>query len=745
MPSLGTVAELFLYQPKVVMEDLHIAVEGSLLLFLMVWVVLIVLSIHTYRWTMPPVPRWLRRILMLLRAAVLFMLLAMLFEPLLRLTWRRTEHPIVAVLVDNSASMSLSDANERRSEKVKAILHSPLFQKSAHDRQFDFYQFSHALLPLSLDRIDSLRFNNDGTDLAGALSQVKEKNVGRYLTAVVLLSDGVYNLGDNPAHYVEDFDVPIFSLGIGSTIEQKDVIISKIATNQVTYVDNQVPVDVTVQANGCAGQTIQVNLREGDALIDSKRVEIGSNLFETKVQLFFTPHAAGFQKYRLEVPALEKELTDRNNQKVFYTRVLESKMRIMLLAGSPDPDFKFIRRNLEADPNMELHPWIVKKNGEFYQGNFPHDPQQVLKYDCIILQNFPGKNGPADVMTVLKNALQLKPIPLLFIAGNGVDYVALQSIGSFLPLTPPFYNGSEAMVLARLTPQGLAHPVTRIVEDPLENQRQWMGLPPIYYSLQRAVPTTGSEILLETTSQALTATESRGTQPALVVVRKLGPHKTMAILGYGIWRWDLMLWGVGKTNDLFHQFLSNSIRWLITKEESRLVRIYPDQEIYRNGQVITFTAEVYYEDYRPLDGAQVKLQITGKQKNYDILLNGIGAGKYEGILQALEGGDYSYAGVAHFNNRVIGADSGQFSVEDFNLEFLQTRLNEPLLQQLAAKTGGRYFSAANYDSLSAHLAFPDRISTEVKEIPLWNQLLLLVLVIVLLAAEWFIRKRSGML
>lgn len=727
------------------MQNFHIAIEGPLWLFLVALIMLMVVTSYAYRHTMPPVPRWLRRGLIILRAAALVTLLAMLFEPLVRLTWRRIERPLVAVLVDNSASMSLSDANQMRSEKIKSILHAPLFQNSSKDIQFDFYQFSHTLLPLPVDRIDSLRFNNDGTDLTSALNQVKEKNVGRYLTAVVLLTDGVYNLGDNPARYADDFDVPIFPVGIGSTIDQKDIIVSKIATNQVTYVNNRVPVEVTVLANGCAGQTIQVNLRQGNALIDSKRIEIGSELVETKVQLSFVPPTAGFQKYQVEIPALEQELTDRNNQKTFYTRVLESKMKILLLVGSPDPDFKFIRKNLAVDPNIELHPWIVKRKGEFYQGQFPNDPRHVLAYDCIVLQNFPGKNAPAGVMTVLKNALQTKPIPLLFIAGNGVDYSALQSLGNVLPLTPPLYAGSEIMVQARLTPPGLTHPVTRIVEDPLENQRQWTELPPIYYSLQQATPAPGSEILVETAPQNLTAPDSKGTLSALVVVRKLGPQKTMAILGYGIWRWDLLLWGIGKSNELFHQFLSNSIRWLVTKEESRLVRIYPDQEIYRNGQAITFTAEVYYEDYRPLDGAEVNVQITGEQQRYDILLKSIGSGKYEGLVQALAGGDYSYAGSATLNNRLIGTDRGQFSVEDFNLEFLQTRLNEPLLRQLAAKTGGLYFSDANYDSLAAQLKFPDRITSEVKEIPLWNKLLLLILVILWLSGEWLVRKRNGML
>ena len=126
-------------------------------------------------------------------------------------------------------------------------------------------------------------------------------------------------------------------------------------------------------------------------------------------------------------------------------------------------------------------------------------------------------------------------------------------------------------------------------------------------------------------------------------------------------------------------------------------------------------------------------------------MTGAGEGKYEGALQALEGGDYSYEGIATYNNREIGKDQGKFSVEDFQLEFLQTKMNEDLLMQLAQKTGGQFFTDSTFLSLEETLKFPIRKTLESTEMQVWNKLILLISAIFLLSIEWFLRKRSGML
>ena len=147
----------------------------------------------------------------------------------------------------------------------------------------------------------------------------------------------------------------------------------------------------------------------------------------------------------------------------------------------------------------------------------------------------------------------------------------------------------------------------------------------------------------------------------------------------------------------------------------------------------------------PLDGAELKLKVFSKKQTYEISLSGVGDGKYEGELQALEGGDYKYEGSAFYKNNLIGTDKGQFSVENFNLEQLETKIDEDFLKQLALKSGGQFITDSTLSSLETLLKFPEKTKTESREWQLWNKLILLILAILLLGIEWFLRKRSGML
>ncbi len=200
------------------MEAFSLKLNGNIFIFLFICFALIGLSFFVYRHTIPPVPNWLKRSLTILRIISLIIILFVLFEPILSLSWNRSEKPVVAVLLDNSASMSLTDNGQSRSNKARKVLESGLFQKISKDKEIEYYQFSDNLAPLDLLQLDSVKFNRDGTDLTAALKAVEEKNVDRYLRGVVIISDGIDNLGENPIRYAEDFDVPIFPIAIGFKI-----------------------------------------------------------------------------------------------------------------------------------------------------------------------------------------------------------------------------------------------------------------------------------------------------------------------------------------------------------------------------------------------------------------------------------------------------------------------------------------------------------------------------------------------
>jgi hypothetical protein len=130
-------------------------------------------------------------------------------------------------------------------------------------------------------------------------------------------------------------------------------------------------------------------------------------------------------------------------------------------------------------------------------------------------------------------------------------------------------------------------------------------------------------------------------------------------------------------------------------------------------------------------------------------LDPIGSGQYEGSFGSLEEGDYQFTASVKVDGKTIGEDRGTFSVGGINVEFQETRMNKALLEQLAARTGGRYFTPTTAQSLAQSVAslpnFKPREVTRTEDIELWNRSWMLALVVGLFSLEWIVRKRHGML
>jgi hypothetical protein len=201
----------------------------------------------------------------------------------------------------------------------------------------------------------------------------------------------------------------------------------------------------------------------------------------------------------------------------------------------------------------------------------------------------------------------------------------------------------------------------------------------------------------------------------------------------------------GITDRLF----SNTIRWLTTREDNRRVRVKPVKEVFRPQEPIEFTGQVYDESYRPVDDAQITVTIRKRGDQSVIVMNPIESGRYAGSIEQLDEGEYSFSANVTRGGTSIADEKGTFSVGGISVEFVDTRMNRPLLQQLAAQTGGKYYDAADIATLADDVVslpgFRPRERTSSHEIELWNAGAMLSAVVLLFGMEWFVRKRQGML
>jgi hypothetical protein len=228
-------------------------------------------------------------------------------------------------------------------------------------------------------------------------------------------------------------------------------------------------------------------------------------------------------------------------------------------------------------------------------------------------------------------------------------------------------------------------------------------------------------------------------------------RKSLAILAYGIWRWKLLAGANNDTRPFFNMWMPTVFRWLITREEDRFLRVQPTEQLFSRGEPIGFEAQAYNENYEPVDDADIRIDVRSlaSEQRYQTILQSLGNGRYEGNIEGLVEGEYSTVATGTRNGAPYGTVTGRFSVGEQSIEFADTRCDAALLQQLSSATGGRYADVSHaselIDDLLSRQTMKPQPQTKTSEIELWNSPVLLLMIVLLLGIEWFVRKRSGML
>ncbi len=739
-----------------------------------VWVVVAVslvglaLVFEAYVRSRPSLSPRRRNILVVLRAAALVVLMLIVLDPTLTLTSRAPEKPTVAVLVDTSRSMGFEDRGspddgDEGAERVRPriqrafeILWGPpggiveSLEKRAHVR---LYQFAENLAPLEERRSDAAvpgtaagvaAGAGDQTNMGNALNRSMEWGQDARPDALVLISDGLSNVGRDPVLVASHLGIPVFTVGVGDPRPPTDVALTRCMTNEVAYVDSRVEVRVDFTVTGLDLTSVPVVLREGEALLDSVLVPVGGEGETQRVSLFFTPTVEGVHRYRVEIPVLEGEQVVENNHRLLVVSVLKSKMKVYYVDAYPSWDYTFIRRELERDANVELTARTVR-------GSEPVLPPagELSAYDVFILGNLSKRSFPGGEAARLVRAVTDEGKGLVIVGGrSGLDFRGTE-IENILPVEPGTGHGRHYVGTFQpvLTAEGALHMVTRLDSDSERNRKVWMDIPPLVAMNVLGKPKPGAERLL--IHPALTLD---GEPLSVVAVQRVGAGKCVLVSAYTLWRWEFLTAGFGGEGNPFGSFWGNVIRWLVTREDLERVRVATDRHVYRSGDVVVLRAQVYDDLFQPVDGATVVATLRGTDPVRDagemeeIVLDpvSVGEGHYEGRLKFLAPGNYRVSARASKNGIDMGEDTTELTVDTYSLEYERTAMAENLLKQVARASGGRYVNASAAGDLAGGLSLERRWVERVREISLSNQALFFVLFAGLLFAEWFLRKRSGL-
>ncbi len=710
------------------------------------WIVLLVIAagfafaVYTYRTTAPAVAPARRWTLITLRTLGLALLLLTLFEPVLSLLNINAEPPVVVVAVDNSRSMTLGGQDSSRIAEAWAIARR--LEGSKLGATARFVVVADSVRPLG-HPLARAAFNANGPEsrleavFASAADSLRLHNV----RAVVMLSDGRYNVGANPLQSAEGLGMPVFTVGLGDSVPPRDLVVDELFTNEIAYVGSELPVEVRAKSTGFDNGTATITLRDDNRVVGTQSVTLAPGSNEYTASFTYTPRAEGIAKLRAEISPRPGELTDRNNARITYVRVKSNKRRYVLIAGSPSPDVAFIRRLLSNEPNVEVRTFIGRTGADFIEGK--PDARAFADAEAVVLIDYPTTGASAETVNLIRTSVRAGNLPLFVVLGANTDAARLKELEELLPVTVGASRRDEMQVSAEITENGRANPVTRI-----RHPEAWAQMPPIYRTETTLRAKPESEVLARARLGGALLDEP------LIVSRRLGRSRSLIVTGYGIYRWQLLGEGPAaargaEPGGVLEDFVANSVRWLAVADEQKQVRIAASKQLYSLGEAVRIQAQVYNESFEPVNDAEVTVAIKGPARTVNLVLAAIGNGRYEATVSGLGAGDYSFTGRAVSGGRELGRDGGRFAIDEVGIEFQEPSMNAELLRELASRTGGKFYTARTsntlVDDIVNHKGFSPRSVESRNDLPLRHLPWLLAAALAAFSVEWFIRKRSGML
>jgi hypothetical protein len=513
-----------------------------------------------------------------------------------------------------------------------------------------------------------------------------------------------------------------------------------VRANEVAYAGDKVPVEVDIESQGFDAVRTTVSIYEKGRPLDSEEIRLSGARQEQSAKFEVSPATPGLHTYTVVVDTVEGELSGENNAYPFAVRVLKSKIAVLLL-GRPSWDAKFLMRAMSQDENVSVSQLLLLGDGEHVlieaekerDGRLPSTRADLAPYDVILIHS-PGPGQiPENLASLVSEFVSSDGKGVLFLGKAGEIPSGLE------PLLPVFLSGQlRKQVKFEPTPGGLTHPTISLDDDIYRSEAVWKGLPPIQVD-DRAV---GLKMGASSMAVDPTTKTAQGTMPT-IAIQRFGRGKTVCILSGETWKWYFMPVGLGKSSDAYSRLFSNIFRWLVARQEMDRLRVRTDKNIYTSGERVTFLAELYDENYRPDDGADVRVLIPTKEP-LEIPLAAMGRGRYEGTAEALPSGDFTYRAFAYQSDVRVAESRGELVIEELTLEFMETRMQEEELRTLSEVTGGKYYPLTDVGLLPGEIELDTVIEKKRLEFDLKTSPALFAMVIVLFTTEWIWRKRRGL-
>jgi uncharacterized membrane protein len=719
-------------------------------------------------------PRRARRaVLVAIRSGSAVLAVLLLAEPALELLRTARVRNRFAVLVDTSRSMRfpVEAGGPTRAAAAASLLadHRGDLSRLADRVDVELYGFAGDVAPTAPDAAErGLPATGGKTDVLGALEAVAAgasgtAESGRKLAGALVLSDGADNAalaqGVSPAVQtrLRALGFPVNAVALGRDAP-RDLAIERVAVDDFAFVRNKVTVEATLRARGFEGQEVQVVLRREGTVVASTSVKLERGRDRYVVPLTFAPDETGTFVFTVSTPVLPGEVFAENNSRSFVLRVIRDRVRVLMVAGRPSWDVRFLRGILKQDPNVDLVSFFILRTN----GDNPGPQDQLSLIPFPVAEIFGEQLHTFDAVFFVDFAYgPYRGLEIDRFLPNIRDYVrsggALAMVGGEQSFGDGGYGDTplaevlpvqslagqpeaEVEVRPRLTPEGRRNPITALAPGEAASDALWSSLPPVTaVNLTRPLgPDQGASVLLEAPG-----VQVEGRPAPLVAIRQVAQGRTLAVATDASWRWGFLAAESGEGDRAYARFWNSALRWLVKDPAMAPLQVEPDAPAVEPGAAIGLTVTAHGQDFGPAAGRKVQADlvsddgkkvahgeaVAGPDGTARIELAPPGPGAYKVVSRAEGAPEEATAAVA-----VRGAGP----------EDADAAPRPALLRAVAEATGGD-FSAVPGGGLP-RLAVNDPEVVEVgrrRAVPIWDRWWTLAGLAGLLACEWVLRRRWG--
>ena len=708
-----------------------------------------------------------------IRIALIAVIAACLFRPVLVVKAAVPQQNFLAVLLDDSRSMQIGDyaagtagalaprgdfARQQFADKNAGLL------KALSDK-FVVRTFRFSSAAARMASVNELTLGGVETKLGAALDGARQELAGLPLAGVVLVSDGADTTDavlTDAVLAMKAAALPVFTVGVGKDQLERDIQVDRVSSPRQALKGTSLLIDVVVRQTGFAGQTVSLDVEDEGRIVGTQQVKLPDDGEPASVRVRVMAADAGPRVLTFRIPPRNGEVITQNNKRDALLTVIDRPERILYYEGQPRFENKFIRLAIREDKNLQVVTLLRTAESKYYRfgvddsehlvAGFPKSREELFAYRGLVLGSVEAQAFTGDQLRMIAEFVERRGGGLLALGGPSAfseGGYAGTPVADVLPVVlerlargQSTAGGDEGLVSTQLvvkpTRAGLGHAVTQIAPNEQASNERWSELPAL---------TTVNPIrsIKPGATALLSGTDDRRRDFVVLASQRYGRGKAIAQTVQDSWLYQMDA-KMSLEDQTHENYWRQMLRWVVDGVPDT-VDVHTLTDRVSPGETVTIVADVVDKAFVEVNDAKVIAHVrrpSGAIDDVPMQWTGEQNGEYRATFATKEEGLYTADVEAARGSTPLGRSAAQVRAVQSDAEYFDAAMQAPRLQRIAEETGGKFYTTAAAAGLPQDLQYSGRGVTTIEELELWHMPIVLLALLGLMFAEWGLRRKAGL-